>query len=98
MKYVKRSKGMIYESNPAGVRELGTSSIMTNAALEVARRVSTAANGIDSKGNYSTRGISTTAGHANEPRNGAVVEGDWYPGAGSRSLLSAIESLKEKRK
>lgn len=98
MKYVKRSKGMVYESNPSGVRELGTSFVATKAALGAARDVAAAANAIDSKGGYDTKGITTPAGHQLEPRHAAVVEGSWWPGAGSAALVRAVEAVQKKGK
>lgn len=80
-----------YTANHDGVRELGLGKVAAKAAGQAASKVVSAANSLDPKGNYSAKQIGMYVGKRNEPRNGVVVEGEWYPGANNRALLRALE-------
>lgn len=84
-----------YVPDRAGVRALGVSQVASKAAGQGASRVVSAANSIDPKGKYHAKGVGTWAGHENEPRNAAVVEGNWWPGANTASLRRAITQAAE---
>lgn len=80
-----------YTPNHSGVRQLGLGKVATKAAGQAASRVVSAANSLDPKGNYSAKQVGMYVGKRNEPRNGVVVEGEWYPGATNRALVTALE-------
>lgn len=94
--YSKRTKNVYYESKPAGMRALGVSKVASKAAGLGASRLVSAANALDPKGKYAARGVGLYAGWENEPRNGAVVEGQWYPGGTTAALLSAMRQVYQK--
>lgn len=82
-----------YVPDRAGMRELGVSKVTSKAAGQAASRVVSAANSLDPKGDYRAMGVGTWAGHENEPRNAAVVEGSWWPGASTAALLRAVDQV-----
>lgn len=88
--YKLRTKNIVYEADPKGMRQLGVSKVASKAAGQGASRVVSAANSRDPKGQYTATGVGTWAGRDNEPRNATVVEGYWYPGANTAALRQAI--------
>lgn len=91
MAWTKRYGDIVYEANHDGVRELGLSKVTSKAAGQAASKVVSAANSLDPKGQYSAKGIGVYAGDYNEPRNAAVVEGKWWPGANTAALKRALD-------
>lgn len=70
---------------------------MQKASGQAASKLVSAANSLDPKGEYTTRNVGVYAGRNNEPRHGAVVEGNWWPGARTAALLTAMRQVSEGR-
>lgn len=62
-----------YQSDPAGMRELGRERFIGQVAVEGANAVAAWARGNDPGGEYSVQEVGVNAGRANEMRAGAVV-------------------------
>ena len=92
------SKDVKYTPTPQGLRVLGMSDFVRDAAVRGATNVANAASDIHPEGTYQVNPAVVTAGWDNEKRMGAVVSDRSVSargGARRRSLQRGIEKARE---
>lgn len=84
-----------YKPDARGLRELGQSSGVADAAMQGARSVAAFARSDDPRGVYDAAPATVSAGWQNEPRRGArVVETQMGAGARRRTLARGAENAR----